>query len=618
VPDISELNSWFKSSEDNQTNWKIVAKENLQFLLGNQWDNVDIEILEKQKRPHLTFNHILPRVNLIMGYLIQNRQDIKPYNKRGGTRQIAEILFAIIKHIHDNSLGNYETAMAFLLGIVCAKGYLGAYLDYDNDPFNGELRMENISPFNVFPDPYAEKYDWSDASFVFRTGWFPKKKIELLYPDKKDELESGFEVDSRDKIAITTDTGSSYKPNVSVGEEPMSDIDKYKYRIKQCWWREYESATFLYDVTNGQLRPTELKGEKLNAVLAQFTQLRKIKRVMPKIHLTTYVGNIELENMIPFEDRGGLKRFPIAPFYPLWIEEEFLSFVTNLKDPQREINKRYSQLLHHLNMTAGSGWIGAQDAVADWEKLEEAGGRPGISIKLNPGKKLGVDIDRINPVQLSEGHLVLAREGATQMNLVSGIDPSLFGILPETRESGIAMQVRQKQSITGLEPMYDNFRTTRQVFGRILIELIQKSGAYSKEEILRLVIDGEEKEYEINKKEEATGQILNNVRLGEYDCTVSETPSNPTARLARFYSLIEAVRAGIQLPPAMIIKASDFPDKEEALEQIQASQQTQQMQAKAEMDLKAQELKLKDKELNIKGQAELLKAGLREKEIGNE
>ena len=618
MPDIFELNSWFKSSEDNQTIWKIVAKENLQFLLGNQWDNVDIEILEKQKRPHLTFNHILPRVNLIMGYLIQNRQDIKPYNKRGGTRQIAEILFAIIKHIHDNSLGNYETAMAFLLGIVCAKGYLGAYLDYDNDPFNGELRMENISPFNVFPDPYAEKYDWSDASFVFRTGWFPKKKIELLYPDKKDELESGFEVDSRDKIAITTDTGSSYKPNVSVGEEPMSDIDKYKYRIKQCWWREYESATFLYDVTNGQLRPTELKGEKLNAVLAQFTQLRKIKRVMPKIHLTTYVGNIELENMIPFEDRGGLKRFPIAPFYPLWIEEEFLSFVTNLKDPQREINKRYSQLLHHLNMTAGSGWIGAQDAVADWEKLEEAGGRPGISIKLNPGKKLGVDIDRINPVQLSEGHLVLAREGATQMNLVSGIDPSLFGILPETRESGIAMQVRQKQSITGLEPMYDNFRTTRQVFGRILIELIQKSGAYSKEEILRLVIDGEEKEYEINKKEEATGQILNNVRLGEYDCTVSETPSNPTARLARFYSLIEAVRAGIQLPPAMIIKASDFPDKEEALEQIQASQQTQQMQAKAEMDLKAQELKLKDKELNIKGQAELLKAGLREKEIGNE
>jgi hypothetical protein len=411
------------------------------------------------------------------------------------------------------------------------------------------------------------------------------------------------------------DTSPSYKPAIEQGERPISDIDKYKYRVKQCWWREYESATFLYDVTNGQLRQTDLKGEKLKAVLAQFIQLRKIKRVIPKINVTTYVGNIELENMIPYEDRGGLKRFPITPFYPMWIEGEFIGFIDNLKDPQREINKRYSQLLHHLNMSAGSGWIGAADAVQDWDKLEESGGRPGLNIKLNPGKKLGVDIDRINPAQLSEGHLVLAKEGATQMNMVSGVDPTLFGVMPDQRESGIAMQVRQRQSITGLELMYDNFRTTRQIFGRILIELIQKSGAYSKEEILRLVIDGEEKEYNINQKVRATGEILNNVRLGEYDCTVSEAPSNPTARMARFLALIEAVRAGIPLPPKMIVKASDIPEKEEALKEIQAREQAQAEAAKAERDLKTAELKLKDKEITIKGQSELLKADLKEKEI---
>lgn len=619
MPDLYELDQWFKQSEEAQNTWKTPAQEDLQFVLGNQWDPKDLSILDEQKRPHLTFNHILPRINLIMGYHIQNRQDIKVFHKTGNA-EVAEILTAIIKHIQDNSNGNYEVSMAFLLGLITAKGYLGAYIDNDYDVVNGELKIESVSPFQVFPDPYSEKYDLSDAGYIFRTNWLPKRKIELLYPDKKDEL-SNINVDDRDRIIISTDNSPSYKPNVSTNSKSdSSNIDKYKYRVKQGWWREYESLTFLFNLTDGKAKQTELNNEQIKTVLARYPNLRKIKRVTPKIHATTYVGNTELEDIIPFEDKGGLRRFPIVPFYCYWLEGNFFSFVTQLKDPNREINKRYSQLLHHLNMSANSGWIADPDAVADWDLLEQMGSRPGVVIKK---AKKDAHLERINPSTLSEGHLVLSKEGAQQMNQISGVDPTLFGVMPDTRESGIAIQVRQKQSITALESIFDNFRTTKQLLGKVLIELIQKSRAYSQEEILRIVVDGEEKEYSINepswqRKILGIGKILNDVTVGEYDCTVSEAPSNPTARLSRFYAMIEAVKAGIPYPPEMIIKASDFPDKEEALASIKQTKEAQAQAAQQEMGFKKAELELKNKELMIKGQSELLKTGIKEKELDKE
>lgn len=615
---IVELQSWFKLSEDQQNPWRTQGQEDLEFYLGKQWKAADKEILSRQKRPALTFNHIRPLINLISGYQRQNRQDIKVYNKKGGTREVAEILTAIIKHSNDYSLGDFETSIAFLLGIISAKAYLGVTLDYDDDPYNGELRIENTSPFQVYPDPYSERYDFSDASFIFKTVWLPRKKIELIYPDKKEELES-MEVDTEDKVSIT-EAEPRHETYATGSGKTISEIDKWKYRVKQCFWREYETQTFIYDLYNGVAKRTDLNNEQLKRLLARAPNFRKIKKVTPKMRLSTYVGSLLLEDMEPYVNRRrkqyGLKRFPIVPFYPYWIEGTHTSVVTPLKDPQQEINKRYSQMLHHLNQSANSGWIGDPQAVVNWEELEEMGTKPGVTIKLKPGKQYGKDVTKIDPSVLSEGHLILMKEGGNQVKVVSGVNTDLLGMTPEKHESGFAMQLRQRQGLVSLEPILDNFRITKQLLGRVLIEMIQKSGAYSKEEVIRIVIDNEEKEYKINQKRMfGIGRALNDLTVGTYDCTVGQAPSSPTARMARFYSLIEAVKAGIPIPPTTIIKSSDIPEKEEVLQGIAKQEEAQQEAAQAEQGMKQEEvnikkgeLALKVKEAEIKGNIELLKA----------
>jgi len=616
-PDIIELNKWFKLAEDAHTPWKKQAQEDLRFVVGKQWSSEDLRILKDQRRPALTFNHILPLVNLVSGYQRQNRQDIKVHNKKDGTREVAEILTAIIKDVHDNSTGDFEVSMAFLLGLITAKGFLGVNIDYDNDPYNGELRIESHSPFRCYPDPFHERYDLSDAMFFFTTAWLPKRRIELSYPEKKKELE-GMETESDDRMLYSESSTSSDEDTYAEGEgtsgaHGLSDVDKYKYRVKQCWRREFEVETFLYDLVSGKAKLVDLPAEKIKNILKRAPNWRKIKRVTPRVHLNTYVGNVMLQEIEPYVDtknkQYGLRNFPIVPFYAYWFENQFLSIVTPLKDPQQEINKRYSQLLHHLNMSSNSGWIGDSDAVQDWDELEQFGSRPGITIK----KKRGSQLERIQPSVLSEGHLVLAREGINQIRHVSGIDPSLMGIVPERgKESGIALQLRQRQGITVLEPVLDNFRITKQLLGKVLIEMIQKSGAYSREEILRLVIDGEEKEFAINQRQKrfgfATGRILNDMSVGRYGCTVAQQPSNPTIRLANFYSLLEALKVGLPIPPDVVIKASDIPEKDAILEGIQKQQEAQAQAAQAKLKLDQDKLNLEAKKIEIEGSIKLAQA----------
>lgn len=617
---LVEMNSWFKLAEEAQTLWRKQAEKDMNYYLGKQWDNADLEILKQQKRPALTFNHILPLINLVSGYQRQNRQDAKVYNKRGGTREVAEIFTAIIKDIMNNSNGDFETSMKFLVGIIAGKAYLDVHLDYDYDIYNGEVKVEYISPFKVYTDPYHERYDLSDASYIFKCPWLPKKKIELIYPEKKKEL-AELTVDEDDRLVLgqsdyarhdTYSTGEG-----SSGKSVVSEKDKYKYRVKECWWREFETQNFLYSLQSGKAARTELSAEKINAILQRSPSLRKIKRVIPKMHLTTYVGNVILQDIIPFEDKGGLKRFPLIPFYAYWLEGNYFSMVTQLKDPQQEINKRYSQLLHHLNMSANSGWIGEAKAVKDWDKLEQMGSKPGLTVKVkaHPQKGIEGNLQRIEPARLSEGHLILAKEGATQIKSVSGINPDLLGMASEKVTSGIAMQLRQRQGIVGLEPILDNFRISRQQLGKVLIEFIQKSGAYSREEILNLIVDGEEKEFGINQKKGFwVTKIVNDTSVGEYDCVVSQQPSNPTTRLANFYSLLEAAKI-LPIPPVSLFKASDIPDKDEIIEEITKQQQAQQEAAKHEIDMKHEEMNIKKtelaikaKEVEIKGNTELAKA----------
>lgn len=573
---IERIKKWWTITENAYNPWAVQAQEDLNFYLGGerQWLSTDLEKLKAENRPALTYNHLLSLINLISGYQRQNRQDIKIFNRKGGTKAVAEILTEIIKHIHDNCYGDWEASMQFLMGIITGIGWLGININYDDDMVNGDIVLENISPFRVYPDPYFERYDLSDAQFIFKTAWLPKSRIELIFPEKKEELDGLDTVDTRDKQLIPYAEGDRYHDAGST-TTGMTEIEKYRYRVKECWHKELEVVKLIVGLESGIVKPVDWPDAKIKALMKMNSQLRYIKRVKPVMHLTTSVGDVELQ--YTKDPMNGVTRYPLIPFFAYWLENQHFGVITQLKDPQREINKRRSQVLHHLNQSANSGWIADDNAMTDWTVLEDFGGKPGIIIK----KKSGSHLERISATSLSEGHLTLAREGKQDIRDVSGINQDLAGVPSQANQSGYLMELRRNQGLVATESIHDNFKLTQQILGRTLIDVIQKSKAYSKEEILSLVIDGKVKEISINSKEEATGRILNDMTIGKYGVVVSQSPSSPTVRNRNMMTLVEAVKAGMPIPPDILIDASDLPMKDEIKTRMREHAEKQQLSSGA-------------------------------------
>ena len=312
--------------------------------------------------------------------------------------------------------------------------------------------------------------------------------------------------------------------------------------------------------------------------------------------MSRYVGNIELEKFDSV--LGGMRNLPIVPFFPYFVRYQHYGMVTGLKDAQREHNKRMSQALHHLNSSANSGYTADDDAVEPGKRreLEQNISKSGYIKWVKKGSRF----DRDTPVPLSEGHIVLAQNAANEIKMISGVNADLLGYDQKETVSGVAIARRQSASLLATEIVQDNLKLTMKVLGDRTLEAVQKTGAFSQEEVIRLVIDGKEMEIDLSQKMQSIQRALTDISVGRYETYIDTSQASPTTRFANYMMLLEAVKIGIPIPPDVLLDASDLPGKDKIQKAMAAQMQAQQ---------KAQEMALaeKDKDRQVKLEAIKLK-----------
>lgn len=559
---ITTLDKWFTVSRQAEKGFLQQAEEDERFYLGDQWDSSDKQALEDQGKPALVYNYIFPLVNLVNGYHRQNKLDIKVFNRRGGSREVAEILQKIIKDIMQAKNGDWEISYAHLMGLIMGKAYMILNMDYDDDVTRGNLFAEFHSCFEIAVDPFGSKYDLTDRDYFFKSVWMPKEKIDRLYPEK---VEDGiFEVSSNDRMLVTDRETFNYKEGSNYQSQDNDEIEQFRYRVKECWWKEYVNQKFLVNAATGKAHDvSELAAKQIKRITEVNSALRHIKRIKPVIHMSQYVGKTELFHSE--KPMGDMKNLPIVGFFPYFLRNTSQGMITQLKSPQREHNKRMSQALHHLNQTGNSGYTADADAVDDWDELEKNLSKPGYIKKIRPGKRF----DKDHPNELSQGHIILANSGATAIKLVSGVNSDLLGQDSAETVSGIAIARRQAQGLMTTEIVHDNMRLSLKILGDRMVEAIQKTDAYSQDEVLNLVLDGNETPIEINRKVAETQRVLNDVSIGRYETTISTSIQTPTARMANYMSMLEAIKMGAPIPPEILAEAADWPEKDKILKAIE-------------------------------------------------
>ncbi len=573
---VEKMKDFWEEAIKGQAEYTQHAIQNYGFYEGGdkQWDSKDIAILDSKRRMHLSLNIIFPIINLLTGYERQNRMDIKCFPRKGGLGIVADLLTELTKHVEDMSNGLYIRSAAFYDGLISSKGFIGLDIKYEDDPFNGEIKVDIKGPFDVCEDPNNKKYDLNNGKYVIESYWADKEQAKLIYPKCKKDIEDlkYDDLDNRDKELLP---GGDKNP------------DKFKTRLRETWWKSYEKATYLIDTLTMDNKRVHKSKEDLLKVILEKDRRRAEEEgrspifavrenVIPVLNCTTTMGDIELEHVErPF---GEMTKFPIVRFVPYFVKGNFLGVVDNLIDPQKEKNKRRSQAINILNSSANSGWKNKREGGADPYELEEQSSSPSPVINYDT-----VAPEKIEPTQISVGHIELEKLAEMDAPKISSVNLNMLA-QGAASESGVKDKQRINQGLIGSEIIFDNMKLTHKIYSETIVDMIRFGNTFSTAEIMAIASEA--------KIEQNVDQLLEAIRsrkIGKYGIEISDSPSNPTIRFANFEMLLDMAKIyGEVIPPDIVIEASDVPKKEEIIERLRQQAEMQAKLAQQQMAMQAQ------------------------------
>jgi len=462
------------------------VRENLRFIVGQQWDPADLQILIDEGKPHLTYNEILSKCNALVGEFLSNMQQVQVYPRRGGVKTIANVFTHLAKHAMDLCDGDYEEAACFMEGLAGISN-LAWDINYDDDPFNGDIQVRKVSAFRMVWDHNAREYDPNKSGRHVTEIWYwNQDEIEKTYPGKYDAEgvsqpsgEGSEDTAFDESSAALDDTYQEAKSATGV----IKNLNQKKQQIRCTWWTDVKKLQYLHDIGNPQTGPNLIRlVNKKQLQIAQIMiqqnpqRFKIIDRLGKVLNKTVWTGQIVLEHKE--NPLGPITNFPMMRFCPYWIDGYILGIIDNAQDPQRELNKRMSQTLRLLNEAANSKYYAQENEKKTIEALQAGD-------EIIPYQKEKPDQQK--PPTIPQGHFMLAQANSEAIGRVMGVREPQEGASESKDQSGIALLRLQQAGTKMARPVLNNFRMTRKIVYQGIVDIIRHSDVYSFEEIEQIV-----------------------------------------------------------------------------------------------------------------------------------
>lgn len=571
--------------------WAEGATIATEFLEGKQFSDDERAKLKREGRPIVEKNHIKPLFNVLMGYQRQNRYELKfmPGNDGSGSQDIAEAISATAKQIAERNQQEWVDSQVFQDGLTTGRGFWDCRLDFTHNGL-GEVKLACKDPFSILVDPEADSYDPNNTeggwNSVVETKWLSPADIFQLYG--QETYETVIDYANIGMPAASTDyaydgmvhtaperyfgldyfLSDRYSHNIGLYSSPYNHINHYRklVRVLDCQHRKLKRVKYFYDLeTGGQAIIPDVFTREQIARIIEWVRLRGIPLDIREGHKrmvrwTVTAGNRVLwDKWSPYGDK-----MTIIPYFPYFRRGKTRGFIDDLIDPQREINKRASAMLHVIMTTANSGWMWEEGALREDQErqLESWGSRPGIHVKYNEGFNAP---QKIEPSAAPVAFQRLIVDSLNDLKMISGVNDSALGNIDKV-QSGRAIQARQRQTIVGAEPYFDNFSRSRELLGRMELFLIQSF--YNEPRIVRAQAGSGADEQMIINARNAAGEIINNVGVGNYEVAIEEAPVSATFLQGQFQELLELMESGVPIPWDIAIELSSMPNKQDIIRRI--------------------------------------------------
>lgn len=528
-----------------------LAERDLRFYLGDQWDEQEKRALFEEGRSTFVFNRIRPNINMVTGYQRKHRLSSVAVPIENSDQLTADQYTKLLLYAFQYG-DAYETISdCFAGGLITGWNMLSLWMDYRDDPINGDLKFTR-EPYNAFiTDPYFFRKDLSDCSYLCRRKYLSLAQAQSLLPGQERELATllhiGWERD--DKF-----TWLPYQrlPN----GENMLAYDEF-------WVQGFEEVEYTLDVVTGV--EEEFDGD--NVRLAMFPNLIVIKKMRQYVLQHIIVND---QYMRTEKNPYGLNEYPFVPFFGLFLPEsdqwslKVQSLIRTMIDPQRESNRRRSQMSDILDSQINSGWIATEGSVINPRSL----------FQTSQGKVIWKSADappnaleRLQPAQIPPSIFQAKESYDKDIQDVANISPELLGQVDSQQDSGLKVFLRQDASLVGLQDIFDNLRYAQEMVSRKALKMM---GANWNETKLKRVLG------------EDPSPTLKNKQSIKYDVAVQEGVLTDTQQQMFFRQLLTLKEIGEPVPPGLLARVAPLQGKTEYLRAMEEwNKQQQQAQAQA-------------------------------------
>lgn len=560
----------------------------------------------------IVVNELESKVDLLNGYLAQNKTDFKFYPPEAGDLKISEVLDVITKiDVVDAYNYHREEAAVFEDAIVTGRGWFNCYTDFSRHD-RGNLVIEQFPWRAVRCGPHLHS-DLRDLEFLFKLKWMSLARLKVLYPDidlglietnmrgaEQGKLKTiDFEITDPYSLDFASNTTSATPSNPYPFSSNAIEPRRRMVLVFEMWEKEYVEEVRVLDRESGESLDLTGWSKSLRDRFATIPELRVMRTDGVRMRVSVAAGGKLLENGFPDLAYNG---FHLVPVYAKKRGYRFWSKIRAAYDLQIVINKRFVQAVDEVNRAA-SGWlIDDQCFTSDQqrENFENAVSRSNFVAEV---KDLAHKPERVaagTNIAMLEGLIELA---SNKIREVLGIIPEMMGINSRA-ESGIAIFQKQRQGLMGNVFLFESLSSSKQILGRIIIRYIQR--LYDGERALRALQNAKARKNllkgtagdlavvpanslmpAVPPTQDAQTDIygLTAEDLDEffrtydaalYDIIPGEAKENPTTRLTWFQIWNDYAATHPDLPPEFLLALSDTPEKDRLfaiLEEARAKQQ---------------------------------------------
>ena len=528
--------------------------EDVDFLLGDQWDDYIRSQRQREFRPCLTENRILPFAHQVINDIRQSRPAIGvvPVDNDADI-ETAKILRGMIRNIETQSSADNVYDTGAWNALTAGYGWMRVNTKYvDENSFDQEIELLRVPDFScVMIDPNSKQMDGSDAEYGFITEEMTLEAFKVAYPDAKD--------------MTTYEKGDDW-------------CTKDTVRVCEYFYKEYEDKK-IYLLESGEV--VEELPEGVKAV-----QDRTVK--IPSVKWCKMTGSEILEKT---EWLG--KYIPLIPVYgeEVWQDHrrKCFSLISQAKDPQRRFNYWLTASTEIIALQPKAPFIGLTGQFA-------SAGNKWATANVQTHAYLEYDA-----VELPDG---TTYAGPPQRQMPPTGSPAMFQEMMAAAEgiksslgmfnaslgqsgnetSGKAILARQAEGDNATFHFVDNLQSSIRHVGRILIDLIPK--IYTGPRIVRIIGEDDSKmSVPINQAAvngeggnmlpvTQPGQVPDafyDINVGKYDVVATVGASYATKRQETaniLQAIIQAAPETFQIFGDIFLKNLDIAESEVMVERL--------------------------------------------------